>query len=185
MNGQKVGYIRVSSYGQNDERQLESVELDEVFREKVSAKTTKRPVLHEALKYVRKGDELHVHSIDRLARNLSDLQGLVQGLVKRGVSVHFHKEALTFTGEDSPMSKLMLQIIGAVAEFERSLIRERQREGIAQAKKAGKQFGQPAKLSPEQVQEIHALVADRHSKVEIAKKFAVSRQTIYNTLNAK
>jgi DNA invertase Pin-like site-specific DNA recombinase len=182
MNGQRIGYIRVSSVGQNDDRQLDGVDLDEVFKEKLSAKTVKRPELQAALKYVRKGDQLHVHSIDRLARNLSDLLSIVTDLTERGVSVHFYKEGLTFNGDDNPMSKLMLQMMGAVAEFERSLIRERQAEGIAAAIKKGKKFGQPPKLLPIQIQEVREMVNERFSKTVIANKFGVSRQTIYNVL---
>jgi DNA invertase Pin-like site-specific DNA recombinase len=87
--------------------------------------------------YLREGDQLIVHSMDRLARNVEDLRRTVRTLNEKGVSVQFMKENLTFTGEDSPMANLFLSMLGAVAEFERSLIRERQLEGIAIAKKAG------------------------------------------------
>ena len=180
--GHKIGYIRVSSVGQNTGRQLEGVELDKTFKEKISAKTRNRPVLTECLEYLREGDELHVHSIDRLARNLSDLQNIVTSLNSKGASVHFHKEALHFTGTDNPMNKLMLQMMGAFAEFERNLIHERQAEGIASAKKQGVKFGTTSKLTDEQIKEVKSMVADRYSKTEIAKKFNVSRQTIYNAL---
>lgn len=182
MSGQKIGYIRVSSIGQNVGRQLDGIKLDRRFEEKVSAKTKKRPVLSECLDYVREGDELHVHSIDRLARNLVDLQTIISFLNEKGVSVHFHKENLVFTGADNPMNKLMLQMMGAFAEFERNLIHERQAEGIASAKKKGIKFGKAPKLTPDQVSEVKQLVADRYSKIEIAKRFNVSRQTIYNVL---
>lgn len=182
MSGQKIGYIRVSSIGQNVGRQLDGIKLDRRFEEKVSAKTKKRPVLSECLDYVREGDELHIHSIDRLARNLVDLQTIISSLNERCVSVHFHKENLVFTGADNPMNKLMLQMMGAFAEFERNLIHERQAEGIASAKKKGIKFGKAPKLTPDQVLEVKQLVADRYSKIEIAKRFNVSRQTIYNVL---
>jgi DNA invertase Pin-like site-specific DNA recombinase len=182
MVGQHVGYIRVSSIGQNTERQLEGVPLDEVYTEKASAKNNKRPKLIQCLRYLRKGDCLHVHSIDRLARNLVDLQTIIIDLNGKGVSVQFHKEGLTFSGDESPMNKLMLQMMGAFAEFERNLIRERQAEGIASAKKRGVKFGKEAKLTPEQIEEIKDLIARRHSKTEIAKQFNVSRQTIYNAI---
>ena len=110
-NGQNVGYTRVSSYDQNLERQLVGVELDELYVENASAKDARRPVLRECLKYIRKGDTLHVHSIDRLARNLQDLLKLVKKVNDKGASIQFHKEALTFTGDDNPMQKLMLQMI--------------------------------------------------------------------------
>ena len=182
MTGHKVGYIRVSSVGQNTERQLDGFKLDKEFVEKISAKNRNRPVLAECVDYLRQGDELHVHSIDRLARNLVDLQTIVTALNDKGVSVHFHKEGLQFTGSDSPMNKLMLQMMGAFAEFERSLIRERQAEGIANAKKNGIRFGKEKKLSPPQVEEVRELAKNRYSKTELAEKFKVSRQTIYNVL---
>ena len=137
MHGQRIGYIRVSSFDQNPERQLEHVQVDKVFTDKASGKDTQRPELDRLLAFVREGDTVVVHSMDRLARNLDDLRRLVQGLTQRGVRIAFAKEHLTFTGEDSPMANLMLSVMGAFAEFERALIRERQREGIALAKKRG------------------------------------------------
>lgn len=133
MNGQRVGYVRVSSYDQNVDRQLDGAALDRIFTDKASGKDTKRPQLDAMLAFIREGDTLVVHSMDRLARNLDDLRHLVQSLTARSVKIEFVKEHLMFTGEDSPMATLMLSVIGAVAEFERSLIRERQREGIALA----------------------------------------------------
>lgn len=131
-----IGYIRVSSTDQNTARQLEGVALDEVFTDKVSAANTDRPELQAMLRHVRKGDVLHVHSIDRLARSLEDLLALVKGLISQGVAVSFHKEQLHFTGEANPMQELMLGLLGSVAQFERALIRERQAEGIAKAKES-------------------------------------------------
>lgn len=185
MAGHDVGYVRVSSAGQNTERQLDGMKLDKTFEEKASAGTRKRPVLAECLEYLRAGDTLHVHSIDRLARNLKDLLEIIKQLKGKGVSVRFHKEKLDFTAEDAPMSILMLQIFGAVAEFERALIRERQAEGIAKALKKGTRFGQKPKLTPAQVDEVKQLVADRYTKVSIAEKFGVSVPTIYNALKEK
>src|ERR1035438_7267867 len=132
----RVGYIRVSSLDQNTERQLEGVKLDKVFTDKASGKDTARPQLQAALEYLREGDLLLVHSMDRLARSVDDLRKIVFDLTKKGVHVQFVKENLTFTGEDSPMSNLLLSLLGAVAEFERSMIRERQRGGIAQIGRA-------------------------------------------------
>ena len=129
MQGQRIGYVRVSSFDQNPERQLEHVEVGRVFTDKASGKDTQRPELDSLLAFVREGDTVVVHSMDRLARNLDDLHRLVQKLTKRGVRIEFVKECLTFTGEDSPMANLMLSVMGAFAEFERALIRERQREG--------------------------------------------------------
>lgn len=180
---QEVGYRRVSTDDQRTDRQLDGVELDRVFEDKLSGKDTARPSLKEALAYVREGDTLHVHSIDRLARNLQDLLALLSDLTGRGVAVKFHKEALTFTGESDPFQKIQLQIIGAVAEFERSLIRERQREGIAAAKKAGKRLGRPGKLTPEQVVELRTrAAAPGADKKALAAEYGISRQTLYALL---
>ncbi|WP_085674943.1 MULTISPECIES: recombinase family protein [unclassified Pseudomonas] len=133
----QVGYIRVSSVDQNTDRQLDGITLDKVFTEKVSGATTDRPQLQAMLEYVREGDTIVVHSIDRLARSLADLLKLVEDLNKRGIHIRFNKEQLEFTGEDNPMQKLMLSMMGSFAEFERSMIRERQKEGIAKAKEKG------------------------------------------------
>ncbi len=181
--GHDVGYVRVSSYSQNTERQLDGIELEKVFSEKASAKDAKRPILQECLSYLRNGDCLHVHSIDRLARNLIDLQTTVSSLNEKGVSVTFHKENLTFTGSDNnPMNKLMLQMMGAFAEFERALIKERQREGIAKAKAMGKQIGRKRVLDDEQISEIKIRVDAGEAKSKLAKEFGVSRQTLYTAL---
>lgn len=133
----RVGYIRVSSVDQNTDRQLDGMALDKRFTEKVSGSTTDRPQLQAMLEYVREGDTIVVHSIDRLARSLADLLRLVEDLTKRGIHVCFNKEQLEFTGEDNPTQHLMLSMMGAVAQFERSMIKERQREGIAKAKEKG------------------------------------------------
>src|SRR6202453_3038579 len=123
--GKRVGYIRVSSVDQNEMRQLEGVGLDKRFVDKASGKDVKRPQLQAALEYLRDGDVLVVHSMDRLARNLDDLRRIVDGLTQRGVQVHFEKEDLKFTGEDTNVSRLMLSIVGAVSEFERTLLYNR------------------------------------------------------------
>ena len=123
MQGQRIGYVRVSSFDQNPERQLEGVQVARVFTDKASGKDTQRPELERLLAFVREGDTVVVHSMDRLARNLDDLRRIVQGLTQRGVRMEFVKEGLKFTGEDSPMANLMLSVMGAFAEFERALIR--------------------------------------------------------------
>src|SRR5690554_4057249 len=120
--GQNVGYVRVSTFDQNTARQLDGVLLDRVFSEKASAKNTARPVLDECLAYLREGDTLHAHSIDRLARNLHDLERIVNLLTCKGVSVKFHKENLLFSSSSDAISRLLLQVMGAFAEFERELI---------------------------------------------------------------
>ena len=135
MAGQRIGYIRVSTLDQQTERQLDGIALDQTFTDKASGKDTKRPQLELMLRFARRGDTVVVHSMDRLARNLDDLRRIVHTLTGKGVRIEFVKEQLTFTGEDSPMSNLLLSVMGAFAQFERELIRERQREGIAIAKK--------------------------------------------------
>src|SRR3984893_17548282 len=150
----RVGYIRVSSIDQNTERQLDGVQLDKTFTDKASGKDTNRPQLKAALDYLRDGDVLVIHSMDRLARNISDLLQTVATLNGRGVVVEFVKESLTFTGDDSAMSKLMVTIMGGVAEFERAMIRERQLEGIAKAKQAGKYTGRKSTMTEAQVRAI-------------------------------
>ncbi|MQI91023.1 recombinase family protein, partial [Escherichia coli] len=124
--------------------------MSKVFTDKASGKDTQRPQLEALLSFVREGDTVVVHSMDRLARNLDDLRRLVQKLTQRGVRIEFLKEGLVFTGEDSPMANLMLSVMGAFAEFERALIRERQREGIALAKQRGAYRGRKKALSDEQ-----------------------------------
>ncbi|MGI9282550.1 MAG: recombinase family protein [Endozoicomonas sp.] len=183
MKGQNVGYIRVSSIDQNTARQLEGVELDTRFEDHCSGKDTNRPQLRACLRHLRKGDHLHVHSIDRLARSLKDLQELVEDLTKQGVSIQFHKENLTFSGDSNPMHKLMLQMMGAFAEFERSMIRERQREGIATARKQGKQIGAKPKLTRHQIDEIKERLDRGEQKKALALEYGVSRQTLYNCLS--
>lgn len=184
MYGQRVGYIRVSSFDQNPERQLEHVSVDRVFTDTVSGKDTRRPELENLLAFVREGDTMVVHSMDRLARNLDDLRRLVQKLTKRGVRIEFIKENLTFTGEDSPMANLMLSVMGAFAEFERALIRERQREGIALAKQRGVYRGRKKSLSPEQVSALKQRVAAGERKAGLAREFGISRETLYQYLRA-
>ncbi len=178
-----VGYIRVSSYSQNTDRQLREIHLDKVFEEKASAKDSKRPQLVACMEWLRDKDVLHVHSIDRLARNLQDLQNIVQILTDKGVTVVFHKENLTFSGGASdPMKTLMLQMMGAFSEFERSLINERRKEGMAAAKAAGKQIGAKRKLSDEDVIEIKSRLASGASKSSLANQYSISRQTLYTAL---
>jgi len=175
----RVGYTRVSTEAQNLDRQLDGIAVDKVFADKVSGKNTQRPKLDELLDYVRDGDTVVVHSMDRLARNLDDLRQLVRTLTARGVRVEFVKENLTFTGDDSPMATLLLSIMGSFAEFERALIRERQAEGIAQAKKRGAYKGRKKALTPEQVIDIRARAEAGEAKAALAREYGVSRETLY------
>lgn len=182
MTGQRIGYIRVSSEDQNPDRQLDGIHLDRSFVDRASGKSTERSGLSECLKYIRQGDTLVIHSMDRLARNLDDLRVIVNQLTVDGIRIEFIKEGLTFTGEDSPMSTLLLNVMGAFAEFERSLIRERQREGIDIAKKRGVYKGRKPTLSQSQIEKIREMSEMGIKKTLIAREFNVSRQTIYGVL---
>lgn len=179
MTGQRIGYKRVSTVDQNTARQLDGVTVDRSFEDKASGKDTHRPQLQAALSYCREGDTLVIHSMDRLARSLVDLRRMVTDLTARGVSVEFLKENLRFTGEDSPMAILLLSLLGAVAEFERSLILERQREGIAIAKAAGKYKGRRRILSASQLDELRERAAAGERKTSLARRFGISRETLY------
>jgi len=182
MSGKKIGYIRVSSFDQNPDRQLEGITLNKKFVDQASGKNTSRPQLEALLEYVRDGDTIIVHSMDRLARNLDDLRRLVTQLTAQEIKIEFVKEGLTFTGEDAPMSKLLLSVMGAFAEFERALIKERQMEGITLAKKRGAYKGRKALLSQEQVDDIKKRVARGDKKSHIARDFGISRETLYQYL---
>jgi len=182
MKGQRVGYIRVSSAEQSPERQLEGVTLDRTFTDKASGRDTQRPQLELLLAFVRDGDAVLVHSMDRLARNLDDLRRVVQTLNQRGIRIEFLKEGLTFTGDDSPMATLLLSVMGAFAEFECALVRERQREGVALAKVRGAYKGRKRSLTPEQAKELCARVAARENKSALAREYGISRDTLYGYL---
>jgi len=133
---------------------------------------------------VRADDTVIVHSMDRLARNLGDLRRLVEDLTVRGVRIEFLHEHLTFTGEDSPMATLMLSVMGAVAEFERALIRERQREGIELAKARGVYRGSKMRLSDARVAELRRRSDRGEEKATLAREFGISRQSVYRYLRA-
>ncbi len=182
MKGHRIGYVRVSSFDQNPERQLEQVQVDKVFVDKASGKDTLRPELDALLAFVREGDTVVVHSMDRVARNLDDLRRLVQRLTQRGVRIEFVKESLAFTGEDSPMANLMLSVMGAFAEFERALIKERQREGIALAKQRGAYRGRKKALTPERVAALRQRASTGEQKANLAREFGISRETLYQYL---
>ena len=175
-----IGYIRVSSYDQNTERQLDGIKLDKTFSDKASGGTANREALQQCLACLRAGDILHIHSIDRLARNLLDLQHVVEGLTQKGVTVKFHQENLVFSGVGtSPLQTLLFQILGAFAQFERACIRERQREGIAHCKAMGKPLGRPAKLSDSDKNEIINKLLSGKLASQLAKEYSVSTSTIH------
>lgn len=179
--GQVVGYARVSAADQNLARQLKSLEgCDRVFADKLSGKNTDREQLQEMLRYVRDGDTLRVTSPDRLARSTRDLLALVEGLKERGVAVEFLDNPALNT--DTPQGAFMLTILGAVAELERSVIRERQLDGIAMAKAAGK-YERAPKLTPEQITEARQRADSGVPKARVARDLGVSRQTLYAALS--
>jgi len=181
----QVGYRRVSTLDQSTARQLVDVPLDKCFEDHISGKDTDRPQLQAALTFCREGDILVVHSMDRLARNLLDLCQIVKQLTSKGVAVRFTKENLTFTGTDSPMATLQLQLMGACAQFERAMILERQREGIAIAKAEGRYKGRKQALTPAKADELRARVAlGAVSKADLAEEYGVSRQTLYSYIRS-
>lgn len=181
--GQIVGYARVSAVDQNVSRQVKAleVECDKIFVEKVSAaKTSNRPQFQEMMRYLREGDVLQVTSADRLARSTRDLLDIVQSLKDRGVQVEFLDNPALNT--DTPQGEFMLTILAAVAQLERSIIRERQAEGIAIARAAGK-YDRAPKLSPGQAREVRRLDALGVPKTAIARKLKCSRHTVYAVLD--
>jgi DNA invertase Pin-like site-specific DNA recombinase len=178
----RVGYIRVSSLDQNTVRQLDGIDVERTFTDKASGKDAERPALEEMLAFVRDGDTVIVHSMDRLARNLDDLRRLVRTLTGKGVAVEFVKEHLAFTGEDSPMATLLLSVMGAFAEFERALILERQREGIAMAKQRGVYTGRKPALTDARARELRDRAAAGEGKAALAREFGISRETVYSYL---
>lgn len=182
MSGKQIGYIRVSTIDQNTDRQLHGIELDKVFEDKCSGKDANRPQLKACLEYLRDGDTLVVHSIDRLARSLRDLLNIVQDLLARKVSIRFVKENMDFNGDKpNPTQDLYLNILGAVAEFERQMIRERQKEGIllARQRNAYDKCGRKPSLTTKQIEDIKARLALGETVSALAKEYGVSRQTIY------
>ena len=184
MTGQRVGYVRVSTLDQNTIRQLDGEKLDRVFTDKASGKDQHRPELEALIGFVRDGDTVLVHSMDRLARNLDDLRAIVRRLTDKGVRVQFLKEHLTFTGDDTAMATLMLSVMGAFAEFERALIRERQREGITLAKRSGVYKGRRKALTTQQATDLIRRAAAGEAKAELARDFEISRETVYQYLRA-
>lgn len=185
MKGKRIGYVRVSTVDQNTDRQLDRVQLDKIFTDKASGKDVRRPQLEALLAFAREDDTVIVHSMDRLARNLDDLRRIVKELTGKGVKIEFIKERLAFTGEDSPMAQLLLNVMGSFAEFERSLIRERQLEGISLAKSKGKYRGGKPKLSSEQAKEMKSKIAQGIPKAKVAKLFGISRETVYQYLKTE
>ena len=172
----KIGYQRVSTTDQNTDRQ--ELDVDRIFEDKASGKDADRPALKEMLAYIRGGDEVVVCSIDRLARNLRDLEDIIKEVNSKGASVTFLTERLTFSGADDAMSTLMLQMMGAFAQFERSMIRKRQAEGIAVAKAAkdGRYKGRKQSIDRAVIKN---MLNAGSSVTAVARSLKISRQSVY------
>jgi len=178
-------YIRVSTIDQNTDRQLLNVACDRVYEEKISGKDMNRPELQAMLSNIRVGDVVNVHEMSRLARNARDLLNLVETITSKGATIVFHKENLMFKGDEKqdPYQKMMMTVLAAVAELERSILLSRQKEGIAIAKSKGKYKGGKNKLSDEQVAELNNLHKQGLPIAKIAKQFKITRPTVYAYLN--
>ena len=182
--GQILGYARVSSSSQNLDRQreaLHSAGATRIWEDTITGATRDRPALNDALDYARDGDMLVVASMDRLARSVPDLHSIVSDLTDRGVAVRFLNEQQTYTADSDPVSRFMLSILGAVAQLERELIRERQADGIAAAKARGVYDRKPI-LSPEQVAQARGMIDSGVPKAVVARRFEIARTTLYKYL---
>lgn len=181
-----VGYRRVSTLDQSTKRQLADCwdSFDERFEDYCSGRSIKRPGLENCLRYLHPGDELHIQSFDRLARGLRDLLDIVDTLKKKKTALIIHDPQSLIKrigpNDDDPQQRLMLQLLGAMAEFERALILERQREGIAVAKAAGKYRGGQYRLTAEQANELRRLRATGARATDLARQFGVSRSAVYS-----
>ena len=187
MAGKKIAYIRVSSEGQNTSRQDQQIEelcVDKVFTEKVSGKNIQdRPQFQLLLEYAREDDVIYCADLSRWGRSLIDIKTTITDLTKRGVTVTFLKENLTFSGNDDPMSNLLLGILSSLSEWERAVIKSRQMEGVKIAQEKGiykERCGRKPTLSEEQMKEVRKRVESGEKRSDVALAFGVSRQTVYN-----
>ena len=178
-----IGYVRVSTQEQNEQRQIVALKeknVDKIFTDKASGKNTERDALKEMLSFVRDGDTVITESISRVARSTRDLLNIIDILTHKKVEFISLKECIDTT---TPQGKFMLTVFAAMAELERDNILQRQKEGIAIAKAKGKYKGGVKKLSEEQINEIKAVVNDRKTNItQLAKKYRITRQTIYNLI---
>ncbi len=184
MKGQRIGYIRVSTIEQNPDRQLEGIELDRKFIDYATGRVYSRIEFDNMLSYIRQGDHVFVHSIDRIARNLQNLRKIVTDLNEKDITINFVKENLIFSpNNEDPRSTLMLSMMGAFAEFELALIRERQKEGIEIAKaKGGYKCGRPRKLSDEKIKNILSDLSNGMHRTEVLTKYEISWPTLWKYL---
>ena len=174
-----IGYRRVSTTDQTLDRQsLEGCE--KIFDETESGAKRERPALMKMIEYVREGDEVRIHSIDRLARDLRDLQDIINKINNKGATISFVSERLTFCStSDDPIAKLQLHMMGAFAEFERSIIKKRQAEGIAKAKAKGVYRGRKSSIDVEKVKQLHS---EGKGASVIAKELEIGRASVYRLL---
>ena len=187
MAGQIIGYVRVSSTDQNPARQVETIgDVEETFTDHVSGGSrATRTALATMLRHARRGDTVRVASMDRLARSVVDLAGIVTELTSRGVTVEFVAEHLSFDpGGEDPFATFQLHLLGAVAQLERSLIGERQREGIALARQRGVYRGRARRLDETAVVEARRLAGEGVPKARIARDLGCSRRVLYDALTA-
>jgi len=183
----KVAYVRVSTAEQNEARQIEALEkhgIEKWFTEKISGKNTNRPELQKMLEFVREGDTVYIHDFSRLARSTKDLLEIVEMLNNKGVSLVSNKENID---SSTPTGKLMLTMIGAIAEFEGQNLLERQREGIEIAKREGKfKGGQVKKIDDSVFSKCYeAYKAREINKKQMAEKLGISRPTLDKLLKDK
>jgi DNA invertase Pin-like site-specific DNA recombinase len=176
----QIGYIRVSTLDQNTERQLLNIELDKTFTDKCSGKDTNRPALSQMIEFVREGDTINCHDISRMARSTEDLLRLVKNFTTKGITLKFYKENLIFDGSNNPIQQLMLTMLGGIYQFERAMILERQREGIAIAKTKGKYKGKG--VNKQLHNQIRELYSQGFNKSQIAKNLGCVRATVYKAL---
>lgn len=186
--GEHIAYVRVSTVEQNESRQLEALEMykiDKWFTEKVSGKNTNRPKLQEMLNYIREGDTVYIHDFSRLARSTKDLLELVEFItVEKKARLVSNKESIDTS---TPTGKMLLTVIGAINDFERENLLERQREGIAIAKKEGKYKGRTVKqINEDMFSKAYADYSSRKiNKTELAKQLNISRPTLDKLLKDK
>ena len=180
-----IGYIRYNMCEEDLPKQLEDITLDRIFKEKISVTVTSRPILLECMNSLQKGDTLHVHRIDRIARNLGDLQTIVTFLNERGVTLHSHRENMIFTDAAHPQQEMLFKILESFAKFEKSMGRERQQEGIAKAKKEGRALGRPRKLSFDDLKEIYKQLEEGKTPATLAVEYNVCVSSIYKIQKRK
>ncbi len=174
----RIAYVRVSTVEQNEQRQIEAMQkydIEKWFTEKVSAKDTNRPKLQEMLEFAREGDTVHIHDFSRLARSTKDLLDIVEMLNNKGVHLVSNKENIDTS---TPTGKLMLTMIGAINEFERVNLLERQREGIAIAKREGKYKGGKRKKIDNFTEYYNRYKSRQMTKSALARALAISRPTL-------